>query len=464
MNRYLDVVRASRSRLSLRNSESMRAGVLNGICGVADYLTQPIGMLLAAPFLLHRLGSAQYGLWMIATAAIGSGGLLSTGFSDMAVKYVAMYRGRDNWGGVVHVVQSSLALNLTLGSIMAVALWAATPFAGLHIFRIQPALQPVFVQSIHIGSIALIVRSLDSIFVSVLRAYEQYRPAVQITVLARALAIIGAVILVARGHGIVSIMVAMLLVNTVGMVLQAAAVRSTVGPVSFRPSWSNELLPAISPFGCYGWLQALSGIIFGQVDRLIVGALLGASPVAYYSICTQAAQAIHGLVASGFHFLFPHLSAKLSTMSLRELAPVIKTAFWANLGLAVLFCLPLAALSHPILSAWMGPVFAARMAPVLSLTALSFGFVGLNVTGHYTLMALGAIRYVTFVNLLAGVAMIGSIALLTRHVGLIGAATGRLMYGPITWVIYWKLYRLITSDRLVPTITVPASTLPEEAF
>jgi O-antigen/teichoic acid export membrane protein len=316
------------------------------------------------------------------------------------------------------------------------------------VFNIQTAIQPIFIQSIRLGSVALLVRSLDSIFVSVLRAYEKYRPAVQIAVLSRSLVIVAAVVLVARGSGVVSIMVATVAVNTAGMILQGLAVRSHVGRISLLPSWNHELLPTISSFGCFSWLQALSGIVFGQADRLIVGALLGTSAVAYYSICTQAAQPIHGIIASALHFLFPHLSAKHSTSPITELRPIVTMAFLVNLGLVAFLCLPMVFLSKLILTVWMGATFASRGAPILSLTAIGFGLVGINVTGHYVLMAVGAIRYVTLLNLAAGLAMICAIVALILPFGLMGAAVGRLVYGPVTWLMYLKIYRMLKAPSL----------------
>ncbi len=305
-------------------------------------------------------GVSQYGLWMIASAVVGSSGLLSTGFSDMAVKYVAMYRSRGDWSGVVRVVQCSMGINLVLGTVIAALLWIAAPFAGHHVFKVSTDLQSAFIRAIRIGSIVLVVRSLDSIFVSILRAYEQYRPAVQITVCTRALTLISAVMLAAYGRGLVDIMLATLTVNAGGMILQALAVRRHVGHVSFRPSWNDELLPAVSAFGCFSWLQALSGIIFGQVDRLIVGALLGSSAVAYYSICTQAAQPIHGLIASGFNFLFPHLSARHPTSRSRDFVSVVTVATCLNIANVILLCLPLVLFSKAILTAWLGAPLPAR--------------------------------------------------------------------------------------------------------
>src|ERR1700737_4199773 len=76
----------------------------NAFYGVADYLVLPIGMLLAAPFLLGHLGTAQYGVWVLAGAAVSSGGMVSGSFGDAAIKYVGNCRGRGDWPGVMRIV------------------------------------------------------------------------------------------------------------------------------------------------------------------------------------------------------------------------------------------------------------------------------------------------------------------------------------------------------------------------
>ncbi len=441
---------------SLRASPHTRASFLNAVCGVADYVAQPLAMLLAAPFLVHRLGLVQYGLWMLANAAVSSGGLLSTGFSDMAVRYVAMHRGRSDWNGITEVVRAALAVNLILGVVVALLLWIAAPYAALYVFAAQPELRPVFVRALDIGCAIIIARSLESVFISALRAFEKYRPAVEITVWIRITTIIVAVAFVARGGGVVSIMTVTLVATIAGALLQVIAIRQNVGPISLLPSWNTAVLRKISPFGGFTGLQALSGIIFSQADRLIVGAFLGASTVAYYSICTQVAQPIHGMVASGLHFLFPHLSARHSRTSIKSLRSAITTAFWVNTTLVLLFCLPGACFSKPILSAWMGAAFAQQTWPVLSIIAVGFGLVGMNVTGHYALLAVGAARYVTLLNLAAGATTVAAVAILLPHFGLIGAAVGRLLYGPITWLVYHKLRSLIARDEPHTATVVPA--------
>ena len=71
-----------------------------------------MSMLVAAPFLVHRLGLSQYGIWMLVNAILGSMGTLSMGFGDATVKYVSAYRGQNNLVGVEHTIRATLTINV----------------------------------------------------------------------------------------------------------------------------------------------------------------------------------------------------------------------------------------------------------------------------------------------------------------------------------------------------------------
>ena len=235
-----------------------------------------------------------------------------------------------------------------------------------------------------------------------------------------------------------------------GLLLQALAVRAVVGCMILLPLLHKETLRTLGGFGCFSWLQALAGLSFSQIDRLIIGAMLGAPALGYYSICTQVAQPVHGLLASGFHFLFPHLSARHSTSSINSLRQTIATAFWSNQALAVVLSVPLILGSKLILTAWMGSDFAEHSWLILSIVACSYALLGMNVTGYYTLLATGGVRQATYVNLAAGGGMLLAMSLLIPRWGMVGAAAGRLVYGPITWLMYLFVYKRIW--RNVPDV------------
>jgi O-antigen/teichoic acid export membrane protein len=431
-----------------RDALTKRGELKNGMWGVVDYLSQPTLMLLSAPFLLNRIGPSQYGLWMLASAAVSSGTLLSSGFGDAAVKYVADCRRQNDRDEIIRIVRGMLLINLLLSTVLVIGLWSGVSYAVHHFTRIDPSLQPTCIAALQIGSIIFTLKSIESVFVSTLKGFEQYRPAVRIAIATRIAIAAGAVGVVATGGSVVGIMLATLYASIAGLLCQAVAVRSVVGPMILLPSLHWETLVILSGFGSFSWLQALAGITFSQADKLIIGAMLGAPALAYYSVCTQVAQPVHGLIASGLHFLFPHLSARYSIASIASLRQTIVAAFWGNQALAVVLSVPLMLGSKFILTIWMGAAFAQHAWPVLSIIACSFALLGMNVTGYYTLLATGGVRLATYLNLAAGGAMLLVMGLLIPRFGVVGAATGRLVYGPITWLMYVFVYKKIWGEEL----------------
>jgi O-antigen/teichoic acid export membrane protein len=447
---------AQQQLAALRNSARARASLKNSLYGVGEYVALPFTMLVAAPFLLHRLGLAQYGLWMLATAAVTSTNLISTGFGDAALKYASMYRGKNDRKRLEHTLRVNLTINLVLGGMLALLMWCGSPFAARSLFKIELSLQGAAVAAFRIGSAILVVRCVESVLVAALRAHERYGPSVMINVISRTAIVITACILVSRGHGIADIMAGTLCIVIASTILQIMAARVVIGPMLLMPSISKAAFAEVFGFGFFSWLQAVAGCVFNQADRLLIGVLLGTSAVAYYSVCVQAAQPIHGLIAAGLHFLFPHLSARLSRVPAGELRSVVLSIFRMNVAAAVVLCLPLAVFSKLILQFWMGAAFTQQTGMVLSIVAVGFGFLALNVTAHYALLAMGQVRLVSTLNVAGGAAMLVAMILLAPRFGLAGAAFGRLLYGPITLLMYWRLRSTLSpeptlsSGRLAP--------------
>jgi O-antigen/teichoic acid export membrane protein len=350
-----------------------------------------------------------------------------------------------------------LSINLILSALIASALWCLAPLATTHIAHIDATMRAACLQSFWIGCLLLVVRSIDSVFASTLRALEQYGPAVRISICCRLAALVGAVLLVARGRGVADIMLATLCISAFAAAAQAYAVRMATGKAIFSPSLHPETLKMIAGFGCFSWLQALSAVIFGQADRLVIGLLLGAPAVAAYALCDQAAQGIHGTVAAAFHVLFPHLSARIVREPVAEVRRTLWSAFKSNATVAVLLSAPVVLLSRPILSLWMGHDFAQKAWQMFSILAAGSALLAMNVTAHYGLLAAGRMRLVMSVNLAAGAAMLTLMALLTPHFGTVGTACGWLLPGPITCLLYIPLCRTFRTTPTVsagPTFTV----------
>lgn len=383
---------------------------------------------------------------MLATAAITASGSIATGFGDGALKYAASYRSTHDRKRLEATLRVNLSINLVLGGGLAVLLWFVSPFAVHNLFKIEAPLQPAAVTVFRVGSAVLFLRSIESVFIAALRAHERYGPSVRINVLSRTAIVVTACLLVSQGLGIVAMMVATLVIVIVSMLLQAAAARIIINPLSLLGPISSASFSEVYRFGCYSWLQAVAGCVFCQADRLLIGVLLDTSAVAYYSVCVQAAQPIHGLIAAGLHFLLPHLSARASLEPATELRKVVLSVLQLNIASALILCVPIVVFSRPLLHVWIGAPIAQQAWPVLSIVAAAFGLLALNITGHYALLALGQVRLVAMLNLAGGAAMLAAILLLAPRLGVTGAAVGRLLYGPITLLMYWRLAPMLSSQ------------------
>lgn len=439
----------SRGIAAVRGSRTVRGNAANALYGVADYVTQPLGFLLAAPYLVMRLGLPQYGLWMLAIAVVASFGTISSGFGDATIKYVSMYRGRNDHDAVQRIIRATLAINAILGGVLALVVVAFSRFAVDHVFKIEPGLHAVSIRMLQVAGITLLVRSVEMVFISTLRAYEQYGPTVKVSVATRALNIIAAVVLAAIGHGALAIMLGTLIIAIFGLMVQAVTVRRLVGLASYLPWLDRASRRELFGFGLFSWLQALASVVFNHADRFLIGAFLGTSAVGVYAICVQGAQPVHGLAAAGLNFLFPHISSRHESGGVLASHRAFRAALWFNIAIAGALCVPLMVLSKPILAAWMGPAFANSAATLLALVALSWGILAINVVPHYTLLALGEVKFVSAVNVLGGGLSLVAAALLIPRFGILGAAAARVFYGLAVSSNFVKLSRSFAERNAV---------------
>ncbi len=258
----------------------------------------------------------------------------------------------------------------------------------------------------------------------------------RISILARLLTQATAIALAIRGVGLISIMVATAFFMVAGTAIQLAALRKHPEVTSLLPAFDRDATSALISFGMFSWLQAVSSVVFSQADRLLLGISLGATTVAAYALCVQMAQPIYGVAASGLHFLFPYLSGRQAAAPTRDLRRPVLIAFGCNLVFVFLGTSAVILYGHQVLHLWVGDAIARSSSAVLAPIAWSFGLLGLNVTGYYTLLALGRVRTVTWLNLAGGAAMLLTMAWLSPRLGVRGVAMARLCYGQITLFMY----------------------------
>ena len=425
----------------------MRSHLSNAAYGVLDYAAYPIAMLVSAPTLLKHLGVAQYGIWIVTTAALNTGSIIASGFGDANIQYISSARSHGDSDVLLRSVRSMLGINLLLGAALAVVSWMLVPLAARHVAGSATGLEAACLLSLRIASALMLVRAIESVCVSTQRAFERYGAAVRISLLARVITVAAAVLLSMRGFGVTAIMVATACLLVLSTAAQLIRLKQYLGASSLLPSFDRQATSALFSVGAFSWLLAVSGVVFTQADRLLLGVSLGATTVTAYALCVQMAQPVYGIAASGLHFLFPYLSARNAISEPAAIRKAVLAAFAVNL-LIVAVGAGLLLLYGPVaLYAWVGRSVAQSAVSILTPIVCSFALLGLSVTGYYSLLALGHIQMVTALNLFGGLIMLLLMVWLLQLQGVHGIAMARLSYGLIALLMYVPLARVLGGAR-----------------
>jgi O-antigen/teichoic acid export membrane protein len=439
----------------------MRRHLTNAAYGALDYVSYPLGMLLVAPIVLHKLGASEYGVWMIATAVISAGGIIASGFCDANLQRVARLRGTGDTSVMVHTVRSILGINLVLGSTLAILAWIASPYAARHIAVPHGTPPHECLIALRIASILILVRALETVGVSTQRAFEQYRGTVQISAAVRLLTLGTAGVLALAGHGSVSILLGTGFFLIVGTYFQFRQLRRFIGIVPIKPAFQPQETRNLLRLGVFVWLQALGGVILGHFDRILLGVSMGAVAVVPYSLCVQFTQPIVGVTGSGLHFLFPYFSRRTSASSPAAMKGTIWKAFAFNFTLVVCGAALLLFFGDHLIQVWAGAAVAKSAAGILPPIILGASLTGISVTGIYAMQAFGHFRTVALLGLGGrGVVLLLMIYLL-RHLGIEGLAITRVFYGISSILVYLPLLRRLEVGQPAAHIA-PAMALANE--
>jgi len=438
----------------------MKRHLSNAGYGVLDYISYPLGMLLVAPIVLHRLGAAEYGLWMIATAVISAGSIIASGCCDACIQRIASLRGNGDFVLMPKTVRSMLGINIVLGSALAIAVWIAAPYAAGHIVASSHTPLMECVISLRIASVCILARTVEGVAVGVRRSFENYRGVVYISTAIRLLILASAAVLASFRQTVVSVLTATAFFLLLGAYLQFLQPRKLFGNAVLIPEFHPAETRALLGKGVFAWLQAVGGVVFSQFDRILLGVSLGALAVAPYSLCVQFAHPIFGLSTYGLNFIFPHISSRAGTISSSGMKRMLLKVFICNLLLVAFGAGILLLVGDRLIRVWAGPTVALSAAHILPPIALGSALMGLSVTGTYAMQALGHFRTVAYISLAGKASMLlVMVDLLHRH-GLPGLALSRLCYGAVALLVYLPLIRHVNKgNEKERRVSLPATPL-----
>jgi O-antigen/teichoic acid export membrane protein len=398
--------------------------------GLVEYGIGPVAALVALPILFRQLGTVGFGQYSMIIALAGFGNAANLGAAVTATKLVSERLHEP--GGAYRAAGVSMSLiGCALGvvTLAAVLLWAvvglawpAATFGGVAVTLLaMPALAIYLTQQ------------YDQLFSGCLKGREDFRATALCELFSRtgtmALACATAALTASPTWTGVAQAFGLLVAGTVKMRVFSRA----YGRVLVRPVRDRAAMSAAFKFSRWSWLNSLSALAFGSVDRVLVGSMMGPAALAIYTVGVQVGQIIHTASVAIFQKAMPRVSRlSVSPPYAGAAEREIRRMMMWNLALSASATLAVLAVSHPLLNLLLGDNVATGHLGTFQLLIVASGLLSLNAAAHFSLLGLGNSRAVAILNGLGGLAMLCVMAGLVHAAGEHAAAWGRMAYAAIT--------------------------------
>lgn len=323
--------------------------------------------LVTVPLYLKLIGPDRYGVLAIAWLMLGYLGLFDLGLGRATAFRIAALRDAPAEDRAA-TLWTAIAVNLGLGLVGALILWAAADWFFGHVFKVDPRIRPEIIAGVPWLAMTVPVATMTGVLTGALQGREQFLRTNTVSVTSTVLfQLFPLAVAWAMGPWLPRLLLAALAARLVAIAILWALCHAEVTrghPIRVEKARVKELLS----FG--GWVSVTSfvGAMLVVTDRFLIGAVLGAVAVTVYSVPFQLAQRIAIIPSSLTTALFPRLSAAPPEEQKRLGGLAFRT-------LASLMTLPVLAgvlLIGPFLELWVGREIGGQAAPIGRLLLIGF--------------------------------------------------------------------------------------------
>lgn len=430
------------SRLLARRSNAR--GVLFSLIGAG---APAVLALLFLPRIAGALGTERFGILALAWTVIGYASFLHLGLGRAVARDTAA-GAAPRGTALAETVWTAALMTLAAGTAAGALLFAFAPsLVGL--LSVPAAMEHEAAMAVRVLACALPFTVSTPVLSAVLEARRRFDLVSAVVVPSAVLTYLGPVVALEWTGGLVPL-VAVLAATRVlawtgylGLALREAPELRT--PPAFRRHAAVPLLT----FGGWTTVSAAVSPLLVYLDRFVVGGLVSAAAVAYYSTAQEAVLRMGVVSGAVVGVLFPAF-ARAEQGDGDRLAGLLESGVDAVLLLVLPLTLLIAAFAGDLLHVWMGPAYGAAGEPVLAWLAVGLLVNGLAKVPSSMIQAVGRPDLTARLHLVELPIFVGVLAVMVWEFGVAGAA--------VAWVarasadaaaLYWIACRRVPGAREV---------------
>ena len=310
--------------------------------------------IVSTPVILHRLGTAAFGVYILAITLGGLLALLDFGLTPALITSLSHAWHQQRRDESERLVGTALTLYLLIGAAGGLSFAALVPWAVQDLLHVPAALQPSARTALWLSTAGFAVNMWLAVFNAVPYALQRY-DLVAARIVGLSLVTTTALILYAMAGGVLEGFVIINIGGTaLGLLIFYLISRRLLPGVGFTPRLNGQAFRQLGRFSIFKFAGTVGGIFTFRFDQFAVGAILGVSAAGIYSIPANASQKLLSLLGELASPFFPRAS------TLRADPARMRALFLIGARLLTLVAAPilllLFALADPVLTYWIGGV------------------------------------------------------------------------------------------------------------
>jgi O-antigen/teichoic acid export membrane protein len=325
-----------------------------------------------APFLVHRLGATNYGLWTVIASLTGYFGLLDLGVQNSVGRYVAFYRAKEDRIALNSVVSTAAMLLSAVGIFALIAMLAVQLFF-FQIFEVAPAEVSGARWALTLVGINLAISFPLSLFDATLWGFQRFDCLGIVESVSAIMRAVLTLVLIRAGHGLIVLAVITLMTTVLSAIAKAILTFREDRSLSILPRYFDRgIVLELFKYSVWRMFMAAGRISTTRINPFLIGAWLTMALVTPYALAARLMSYCTELFLAARAVLIPMATAfeaKGNHDWQRKL--ILKGGQYCSafaLFLLVLF----AFLGRPLLTLWVGTdlAYASNLLTIIMLGEL----------------------------------------------------------------------------------------------
>jgi O-antigen/teichoic acid export membrane protein len=414
-----------------------------------------VGIFLS-PFILHRLGDAAFGVWVLIFSVTGYYGLFDLGIRSSIVRYVSKYTATGDREKLAQFVNTALFTYTSIGAVSMVLTALLSSYVE-RVFKVPPEMHSqARLLLLMVGasvSIGFPLGVAGGMLEGLQRFYILNWTSIGAT-LARAALI---VYFLNRGYGLITLALLTVSLPVVSSILRGFVVfRLCPMPLGLKYVDRASFRHMVN-YGGTTFLVIVAARLRFRTDELVLGTMMSTIAVTWFNIGARIVDYSQEFVTSLSQIFVPMASQSEATGNLDR----VRKIYLAGNRACAFLILPVTAIlivfGKHIIRIWVGARYVPHSYPVLVVMIIPFALMLSQAASGRVLFGLGKHRILATITVIEGVAnLILSIALVPQ-LGIVGDALGTAI--PLSFTCLWFLPR-----HLKKQIGVPVGTFLREAY